>query len=155
DGDSVQAGRLRRWLTSASSLANVAAVGRGDVPLFLFHLLEFLDVDYELDLDTLSTGRAETEAWRVLTVRDSETAEGPMVSAPRSGVWCVDPEAESGIRFLRRETDWRGVADESEAFFLRVARKGRDRTPGSALGLVVTRGRPDDDVRAQAWIDGI
>ena len=30
------------------------AVAYGDMPLFLFHLLEFMDVDYEIDVDELN-----------------------------------------------------------------------------------------------------
>src|SRR5262249_25785322 len=53
DGDVAHVGRLQLRLTSASAPANVTAVARGDLPLFLFHLLEFLDVDYELDVEGL------------------------------------------------------------------------------------------------------
>ena len=31
-------------------MTNVTAVAYGDMPLFLFHLLEFADVDYEIDV---------------------------------------------------------------------------------------------------------
>ena len=32
----------------------MTAVAYGDMPLFLFHLLEFMDVDYEIDVDELN-----------------------------------------------------------------------------------------------------
>ena len=35
-------------------MTNVTAVAYGDMPLFLFHLLEFMDVDYEIDVDELN-----------------------------------------------------------------------------------------------------
>lgn len=158
DGDAVLLGGLQPRFTNAGSLANVAAVARGHTPLFLFHLLEFLEVDYQIDVDALNARYADEDAadiWGWLTVRDNASGEGRVAAAPRSGVWSVDAEAHGGIRLLRRETDWRTVRDESEAFFLRIARKGRRRSPGSALGVVVARGRPHDDDRAQVWIDGI
>ena len=47
-------GELNPRVTGASSMTNVTAVAYGDMPLFLFHLLEFMDVDYEIDVDELN-----------------------------------------------------------------------------------------------------
>ena len=47
-------GELNPRVTGASSITNVTAVAYGDMPLFLFHLLEFMDVDYEIDVDELN-----------------------------------------------------------------------------------------------------
>jgi hypothetical protein len=52
------------------------------------------------------------------------------------------------------------VADESEAFYLRIASAGQYRYPGADLGILVTRGRFMDDEhelldRARSWIAGI
>jgi hypothetical protein len=64
------------------------------------------------------------------------------------------------IRFDRRVTDWHTVADESEAFYLRIAAEGQYRYPGADLGILVTRGRFMDDEhelldRTRDWITGI
>ena len=79
---------------------------------------------------------------------------------PRSGVWQRDPGAHGGISFLRAETDWHTVANEDEAFYLRIAQAGGYRYPGADIGILVTRGRLQTDDheltdRAWAWIDGI
>ena len=47
-------GELNPRVTGASSMTNVNAVAYGDMPLFLFHLLEFMDVDYEIDVAELN-----------------------------------------------------------------------------------------------------
>ena len=47
-------GELNPRVTGASSMTNVTAVAYGDMPLFLFHLLEFMDVDYEIDVEELN-----------------------------------------------------------------------------------------------------
>jgi hypothetical protein len=64
------------------------------------------------------------------------------------------------MSFARRDTDWHTVADEAEAFYLRIAGVGQYRYPGADLGIMVTRGRfMDDDHelldRARSWISGI
>ena len=35
-------------------MTNVTAGAYADMPLFLFHLLEYLDVDYEIDVDEIN-----------------------------------------------------------------------------------------------------
>ena len=54
DSGELYLGELNPRVTGASSMTNVTAVAYGDMPLFLFHLLEFMDVDYEIDVDELN-----------------------------------------------------------------------------------------------------
>ena len=60
DSDEVYLGELNPRISGVSSLTNVTAGAYADVPLFLFHLLEFMDVDYELDVEEIN------ERWREL-----------------------------------------------------------------------------------------
>jgi hypothetical protein len=138
-------------------------VAYGDMPLFLFHLLEFLDVDYEIDVDELNAGWAQPSAideWSQFILKDTADVVELITEAPRSGVWRLDPTAHGGISFARRETDWHTVASEEEAFYLRIAAEGGYRYPGADIGILVTRGRLQSDDheltdRARVWIDGI
>jgi len=62
--------------------------------------------------------------------------------------------------FCRQATDWHGISDESEAFFLRILAPGDFRYGGADLGALVTRGRlqADDNSlerRCRQWIAGI
>ena len=80
-----------------------------------------------------------------------------ITKAPRSGIWLANG---AGITFARRDTDWHTVADEREAFYLRIAGAGQYRYPGADLGIMVTRGRFMDEHhelldRARSWITGI
>ena len=147
-------GTLEPSLAGANSPTHLYAVASGEMPLFLFHLLEFMEVEYELDVDALNARMAarDTDEWSRLVLENPDTT-GPIAGAPPpTGVWRLDPAAPAGIRFVRRETDWRSVGDEDEAFFLRGA--------GAELGILVARGnlRTDDGEpteRGRAWIDGI
>ena len=42
------------YFVGASSITNVTAGAYADVPLFVFHLLEFMDVDFDFDLDEIN-----------------------------------------------------------------------------------------------------
>jgi biotin carboxylase len=154
-------GELNPRVTGASSITNVTAVAYGDMPLFLFHLLEFMDVDFEFDVDELNERWAQThnlDEWTQFILKQTEDVTELITEAPRSGIWRAQPGGD--IRFARRDTDWHTVADESEAFYLRIAGAGQYRYPGADLGIMVTRGRFMDEEhqllnRARQWISGI
>jgi biotin carboxylase len=156
-------GELNPRVTGASSMTNVTAVAYGDMPLFLFHLLEFMDVEYEIDVEELNEGWAAPGAideWSQFILKDTADKTEVITKAPRSGIWRLDEGAHGGIRFKRRATDWHTVADEGEAFYLRIAQEGGYRYPGADLGIIVTRGRFQTDDheltdRARTWIAGI
>ena len=154
-------GELNPRVTGASSITNVTAVAYGDMPLFLFHLLEFMDVDYEIDVDELNRRWAHPgnlDEWTQFILKQTEDVVELITEAPSSGIWRM--EHDGTIRYARHDTDWHTVADESEAFYLRIASVGGYRYPGADLGILVTRGRfLDDDHelvdRARSWITGI
>ena len=163
DNGELYLGELNPRVTGASSMTNVTAVAYGDMPLFLFHLLEFMDVDYEIDVDELNAAWAKPAAideWSQFILKDTADKVELITEAPQAGIWRLDPAAHGGIRFVRRETDWHTVADESEAFYLRIAQEGGYRYPGADIGILVTRGRLQTDDheltdRAHIWINGI
>ncbi|MEO8424727.1 MAG: biotin carboxylase [Actinomycetota bacterium] len=154
-------GELNPRVTGASSITNVTSVAYGDMPLFLFHLLEFMDVEYEIDVDELNDRWAHSENlddWTQFILKQTDDRVERIVGAPISGVWHMGGDQK--ISYARRETDWHTVADEHEAFYLRIAGPGHYRYPGADLGIMVTRGRFLDDEheltdRARRWIDGV
>jgi biotin carboxylase len=161
DSGEIYLGELNPRVTGASSITNVTAVAYGDMPLFLFHLLEFMGVDYEIDVDELNARWAEPgniDDWTQFILKQTDERVERIVAAPASGVWRMDPDAS--IAFARRDTDWHTVADEQEAFYLRIAGAEQFRYPGADLGILVTRGRFLDDRheltdRARSWIDAV
>jgi hypothetical protein len=154
-------GELNPRVSGASSITNVTAVAYGDMPLFLFHLLEFMDVEYEIDVDELNRRWAHpgnVDEWTQFVLKQTDDAVELITEAPSSGIWRMDHDGAIG--YARRDTDWHTVADESEAFYLRIAAAGGYRYPGADLGILVTRGRFLDDEhelvdRARSWIAGI
>ena len=154
-------GELNPRVTGASSMTNVTAVAYGDMPLFLFHLLEFMDVDYEIDVAELNERWSHPhaiDAWSQFILKQTDDAVELLTRAPTSGIWRLG--ADGGVTFVRRDTDWHTVSDEREAFYLRIAAAGAYRYPGADLGILVTRGRLMDDEhnltdRARAWIRGV
>jgi hypothetical protein len=154
-------GELNPRVTGASSITNVTAVAYGDMPLFLFHLLEFMGVDYTIDVDELNerwTHPANIDEWAQFVMKQADDRVELITKAPPSGRWRMS--RNGSVEFVRPDTDWHTVADEREAFFLKIAGAGQHRYRGADLGILVTRGRLMDDGyeltdRARSWIAGI
>jgi len=155
-------GELNPRISGVTSMTNVTAGAYADIPLFLFHLLEYLDVDYEIDADDINRRWARSssvDVWSQLVLKDTGDEVEQLTAAPRTGIWRMD-EGGGGISFARWGNDWHSLHDESEAFFLRVLAPGDYRYPGADLGVLVARSRMQTEdnrltERARQWIDGI
>ncbi len=161
DTDEVYLGEVNPRITGVSAMTNLAAFAHADAPLFLFHLLEWSDVDFELDVEALNSRWASAEnidSWSQLVIKQTEDTVEQISRAPRTGIWELD---ESGhMEFLRVQTHRRTVEEENRGFFLRIAKEGDYRYKGADLGILITPGRlmTDDhqlNDRARSWIDGI
>lgn len=154
-------GELNPRVTGASSLPNHAIFALADIPLFLFHLLEWFDVEYELNVRQLNYRWARPENiddWSQLVIKYTDDTLEIVTKAPPTGIWRMDSEGR--VHFSRYDTHRRAVESEAEAFFLRISNVDDYLYEGADLGILVTRGRlmtPDFQLteRARAWIRGI
>jgi len=155
-------GELNPRISGVTSMTNVTAAAYADMPLFMFHLLEYLDVDYEIDVAEINERWAQSSSvdiWSQLIVKQTHEAVELINDAPRTGIWKLDDET-GAVSFRRWANDWHSLQDESEAFYLRVLGPGDYRYKGADLGVIVTRSRLQDEndqltERARTWIGGI
>jgi hypothetical protein len=66
-------------------MTNHAAFAYADVPLFLFHLLEFSGIDYELDVEELNTRWANPafiDSWSQLVIKHTASNVDIITHAP-------------------------------------------------------------------------
>lgn len=128
------------------------------MPLFLFHLLEWMNVPYSFNLRDLNRrwNLAENQDhWAQMIIKHCDDTVDLLTDAPASGIWRMDNKGE--IHYSRFDTHRRAVENENEAFFLRILQPGEYRYQGADLGILVSRGRfMTDDYqlsdRAQEWI---
>ena len=160
-GRDLYLGELNPRITGASSMTNHAAFAHADAPLFLFHLLEFSGVPFDLDIEALNSRWSDPEnidSWSQMVIKHTEDNVDILTEAPESGIWRLLEDGRT--EFDRFDYHRRAVESESEAFFLRILKPGDYRYEGADLGILVTRGRLMDDRfrltrRAKAWIEGI
>ena len=158
DTDTLYLGEVNPRITGASAMTNLAAFAHADAPLFLFHLLEFSGVDYELDVDELNERWSDPDyidGWSQLVMKQTKDRVELVTAAPRSGVYRLLPDGTA--KFVRVQTHRRTVENEDEGFFLRITKPGDWFYEGADLGILITPGRlmTDDfalNARAQAWV---
>jgi hypothetical protein len=146
DSDEVYLGELNPRISGASSMTNVTAGAYADIPLFLFHLLEYLDVDYMIDVDEINDRWLELaarDAWSQLIIKTSDPRVRLIERAPRSGIYRLGEDGT--LTYQRMTLDWHYLADPSEVFFLRVYPAGAYLFKGADLGILVGRARMQTD----------
>jgi biotin carboxylase len=161
DGGELYLGELNPRLSGISSMTNVSASAYADMPLFLFHLLEYMDVDFEVDVEDVNRRWARhdaTDVWSQLVMKEPEDRVELLTAAPKTGIWKLDDGG--GISFSRWGNDWHSLQDASEGFYLRVLAPGDYRYRGADLGILVSRGRMQTDdneltERCREWIEGV
>jgi biotin carboxylase len=158
DTRNVYLGELNPRVSGASPLTHLVSSTYGGVPIYLFHLLEFMDVDYDIDLRKVQRRWDEFDEWSQLILKHSGEEVELISRAPASGIWHMT--GDGSIKFVRRTLDWTNVTGEEEAFYLRVYTAGDYRYHGADLGILVARGRMQTDdrqlyERARQWAAGI
>lgn len=142
DTGDVYLGEINPRVTGASSMTNLATFAHADAPLFLFHMLEFSGVQFDLDVQAINARWADNDNidnWSQLVIKHTGTEIEPIKSAPPSGVWELGEDGAG--TFIRPQTHRRTVRREDRAFFLRIAKEGDWFYEGADLGILVTPGR--------------
>ena len=165
DTDDVYLGELNPRISGASSITNVTAGAYADIPLFLFHILEYMNVDFDLDVDEINERweeLASEDVWSQMVMKETDDIVQQLTATPRTGQYSLD--ASGALVFRRAALDWHQLQNEAEAFFLRIYGPGDYRWKGADLGVVVTKGRLQVDsgdgksalaIRARHLIDSI
>jgi biotin carboxylase len=146
DSDEVYLGELNPRISGASSITNVTAGAYADIPLFLFHLLEYMDVDFTVDVDEINQrwkDLAALDVWSQIVMKETSPGVERIDAAPRTGQWFLDDHGQ--LHFRRAALDWHQLQEESECFWLRVYGPGDYRYKGADLGILVTKGRLQTD----------
>ncbi|NND92209.1 MAG: biotin carboxylase [Granulosicoccus sp.] len=158
DTNDVYLGELNPRISGATPPTNLVTATYGGCPLFLFHLLEYMDVDYEVDIADIQHRWTDYDHWTQLIFKQTEDKVELITRAPQSGIWQMDADGE--VSFVRPALNITSVGQEDEAFYLRVYGNGDYCYHGADLGCLLTRGRMQTDKRelterAKLWNTGI
>lgn len=158
DTNEVYLGELNPRVSGATPPTFLITSTYGGCPLFLFHLLEYLDVDYDIDPAEVQARWNHYDNWTQLILKQTEDEVGLITKAPQSGIWRLNEDDE--VEFVRPALNVTSIGDEDEAFYLRVYGVGEYSYHGADLGCLLARGRMQSENRelldrAKVWNAGI
>jgi hypothetical protein len=158
DTRKVYLGEINPRISGASPMTNLITSTYGGCPVYMFHMLEFMGVDWDLDLAAVQKRWAEFDNWSQLILKYPVDRVEMITKAPASGIWRMNDKGD--ISLVRKSIDWFLVSGEDEAFYLRVYTAGDYRYHGADMGILVSRGRFQTDDRkltdrAKAWVAAI
>ena len=136
--EDVYLGELNPRISGASAITNVTAGAYADVPLFLFHLLEYLDVEVDIDVAEINERwqrLAGDDEWSQMIVKETDDVVEHIDRAAATGQYTLG--ADGALTFRRAALDWHQLQNEGEAFFLRIYGTGDYRWKGADLGVIV------------------
>jgi len=114
----VYLGEINPRVTGISAITNMSAFCNQNIPLFLFHLLEFSDTEFDLPPETFNRSVQEFSHpdFGQLIFKYTEDELKIITSVPETGVYSFDGKA---LGFLRYADNPRQLAGD-EIFILRI-----------------------------------
>ena len=161
DTGEIYLGELNPRLSGVSSLTNHSKFAMQDVPMFLFHLLEWMDVPYDINVNELVGRWSKSEnmdSWSQLVIKHTKKSLELATKVPESGIW--EMKKNGNIVFKKMDAHRQAVVNDNEAFFLQITQKDDYIYEGADLGILVMRGRlMSDDFnlseRGKRWIKAL
>jgi hypothetical protein len=144
---SVYFGEINSRLSGATPLSTVTSAAALGVPLLLFHLAAFENLQFDLAFDTLheQIGNSEVGNYSSLIIKHLDEQALRCITAPQSGIY----QLKDGLpAFQRSSADISSLAD-NEAFWIREVRAGVENGdvlyPATIMGRLFFPRRVTDD----------
>ncbi len=113
DTGEIYLGELNPRISGASSITNVTAGAYADVPLFLFHILEYMNVDFDLDIDEINERWEELasgDLWSQMVMKETDDIVQRLTATPSTGQYSLD--SSGTLVFRRAALDWHQLQNE-------------------------------------------
>lgn len=154
DGE-IYLGELNPRVSGASPVTNLITQKYGGAPLLMFHLLEYMGVNYEIDIDEIQKRWMDFDTWSTVIFKHTTDDIRILNQVPRSGIYRMSEDENAEI--IRRTADWSNASSMEEAFFLRILGPGEYLYKGADMGVLLVRGKmqtPSDKLtrRAKGWV---
>jgi hypothetical protein len=137
-------GELNPRISGAAPMTNSGLLAKSDLPMIMFHILEFLDVPFELDVTALNdrwADPANEEDWSQFLIMKTDHTKRPITCRPQSGIYCLTPEGDA--KFLRAATNRSSVSfhENASEFFFTCELPHKNAEYWDYIGTVTARGR--------------
>ena len=136
DTNDVYLGELNARITGISAMTNMSNFCKNTIPLFLFHLLEYSDVDLNLSPKTYnskSITEGATGSASQIIYKYTQTETKVIESAPVSGIYTLK---DGELNLVTTGYKRRDALNENEIFIKRIMGVGEYTYKGADLGIL-------------------
>lgn len=162
DTGAVCLGELNARITGVSAITNMSDFSQANLPLFLFHLLEYdAHVDLQIDLagfnqNVLRNGAAGVSSQVILKYTDE--ALKVITQAPVSGVYRMGPETRLTLKQTGHNR--RDALADDEAYVLRIMAEHEYAYRGGDLAImfvnqVIRAPQGELNAAGERWVDAL
>ncbi len=158
DTDNLYLGEMNLRFSGFTPLVNNTNQAVNEIPLFLLHLAEWLDVEYELDVYALNNYWIEQQNLRTLSFLHVKNVEDALAVPIPTGIYRMD-DSENVI-FERFGLSPQYIQSDNEIFWFSTSAKDSTIGRGEELGAFFLPARVTNDgknlnSKAKAWIKGL
>ncbi len=159
DTNDVYLGEINPRITGISAMTNLSEACQATLPLFMFHLLEFMDITYSMDVKKYNQymlNQGASQPWAQLIIKYVPEDLKIITEMPRTGVYHFE---KNELHYQSMATSRKAAQTEHHGFFLRISDIDDYAYEGADLGIlfvrhdVMTNGKLTE--KARAWINGI
>lgn len=152
-------GELNPRITGASPITNSLNINTEQLPLILFHILEYLNVPYELDVknyNNLAMKQENENDFSQIILKQTENNLNYIDKSPETGIYEITPFGE--IVFIKESLNYREITNKNQLFFYRILKHGDYAVKGTDLGILMLPRRAMDENfkitdQANLWIN--
>jgi hypothetical protein len=152
---------LNPRISGLSNLTNNSKFTNIDVPLFLFHLLEWMDIPFNIDINSLNNNWLTDDyvgEWTQVIIKHTLDTKELITDVPVSGIWKM--KIDGSIAFISDATNQNEIKDENQAYFLNIIQPENYMYRGLNLGVLFVKNSFINDQHqltkhAKRWINAI
>ncbi len=158
DDGTLYLGEMNLRFSGFTPLINNTNLAHEDIPLLLLHLAEWLEIDFELDIEALNDRWTDQRNLHPLSFLHCKNVEDlPCFTIP-TGIYVLN--TEGNLEFLRTALNPHGLNSADEIFWLSTAGKNAMVEKGNEFGAIFMRGRVTADgqnltERAKNWVAAV
>lgn len=141
DQDEIYLGEFNPLLTAISSLTNNLYFANNRIPIFLFHLLEWMDIPFNIDIDELNNHWSTenlNESWSILSIKHIVDTCEKITEVCSTGVWKTKMNCNIAHNYF--ESFSQVVLKDKELFYVNRVRIGDEVSLGTDLGYLIIKG---------------
>jgi D-alanine-D-alanine ligase-like ATP-grasp enzyme len=151
-------GEMNLRFSGLTPTINNANIAQEDIPLMLLHLAEYLNVDYELDIEALNQRWMNQANLKPLSFLHIKNIDASLAKPIPTGIYSMEEEGQ--IAYARMATSPQFIEADNEIFWFSSAGKDSIIEKGDEIGAFFMRSRATIDGKtltenSKNWIKGL